>query len=79
MQKLNTQMQTTELNNTQLYLLKMFSFVTSDSELNDIKQLLADYYAKKVERDMDKLWNDGLWNANKNEEILKEHLRTPYK
>lgn len=72
-------MQTTELNNTQLYLLKMFSFVTSDSELNDIKQLLADYYAKKVERDMDKLWNDGLWNANKNEEILKEHLRTPYK
>jgi len=27
---------------------------------------------------MDALWEQGLWNQEKNESILKEHLRTPY-
>ena len=27
---------------------------------------------------MDQLWEDGLWDQDKNENILKEHLRTPY-
>ena len=28
---------------------------------------------------MDALWDSGKWNDEKNEEILKKHLRTPYK
>lgn len=35
--------------------------------------------AQKVENDMDALWNSGKWSDEKNEEILKLHLRTPYK
>ena len=35
--------------------------------------------AQKVENGMDALWVSGKWNNEKNEEILKEHLRTPYK
>ncbi|WP_097020700.1 hypothetical protein [Fibrobacter sp. UWB16] len=34
--------------------------------------------AQKVEIDMDSLWNSGKWSYEKNEKILKEHLRTPY-
>lgn len=65
-------------NQTQQYLLKMFSYADTDEELNEIKTVLADYYAKKVEREMDALWDDGLWSEEKNNEILGEHLRTPY-
>lgn len=28
---------------------------------------------------MDALWDSGEWNDEKNEEILKEHLRTLYR
>jgi hypothetical protein len=35
--------------------------------------------AQKVENGMDDLWNFGKWDDEKNEEILKEHLRTTYK
>lgn len=72
-------MENTVFNPTQLYLLKMFSYVDTETELNDIKNLLASYYAKKVEDGMNKLWDSGVWNEKKNEEILKDHLRTPYK
>ena len=35
--------------------------------------------AQKGENGMDALWDSGKWSDEKNEEILKEHLRTPYK
>lgn len=66
------------LNPTQLHLLKMFSFAKSEQALDDLKVALSDYFAKKVEDGMDRLWDEGLWDDNKNEEILRQHLRTPY-
>ena len=33
---------------------------------------------QKVENGMDALWLSGKWSEEKNEEILKLHLRTPY-
>ena len=66
------------LNPTQLHLLKMFSFAKTEDTLFEIKKALSAYFAQKVEDDMDQLWEEGLWNQEKNENILKEHLRTPY-
>ena len=39
----------------------------------------ASNVAQKVENCMDDLWNSGKWDDEKNDEILKEHLRTPYR
>ena len=36
-------------------------------------------YAQKATEGMDKLWEQGAWSAEKNESILHEHPRTPYK
>ena len=47
-------------------------------EKKDQKNRLTAYFAQRVEEDMDKLWDEGLWDQDKNEAILKEHLRTPY-
>jgi hypothetical protein len=64
------------LNPTQLHLLKMFSFAKSEQSLHEIQKALSSYFALRVEEDMDKLWDDGSWNQEKNEEVLHEHLRT---
>ena len=66
------------LNPTQLHLLKMFSFAKTDDALFEIKKALSAYFAQMVEDYMDQLWEQGLWSQEKNEDILKEHLRTPY-
>ena len=36
-------------------------------------------FVQKVEIDMDALGDFGKWGDEKNEKILKEHLRTPYR
>ena len=66
------------LNPTQLHLLKMSSFAKNEESLEEIKLALTAYFSKRVEDDMDTLWESGEWNQEKNEAILKEHLRTSY-
>ena len=66
------------LNPTQVHLLKMFSYAQTDSALSNIKDALTKYFASNIDQAMDQLWKEGKWNDDKNEEILQEHLRTPY-
>ena len=46
--------------------------------MQEIKKVLSDYFFNKVEEGMDALWESGEWSEEKNEAIMKEHLRTPY-
>ena len=71
-------MEATVFNPMQLQLLKMFSYVRSDSQMREIKKVLSDYFFNKVEEGMDALWESGEWSEEKNDAIMKEHLRTPY-
>ena len=71
-------MEATVFNPMQLQLLKMFSYVRSDSQMREIKKVLSDYFFNKVEEGMDALWESGEWSEEKNEAIMKEDLRTPY-
>ena len=47
--------------------------------LLEIKNLLATYFAQKIDAEMDALWNEGKIDTNTIEQWGKEHLRTPYK
>ena len=57
----------------------MFSFAKDSKALAEIRAALMEIFAKRVEDDMDALWESGEWDNEKNENVLKEHLRTPYK
>lgn len=67
-------MQTTVFNPTQMHLLKMFSYAKTEKELDNIKDALAAYFASNVDKAMDALWENGQWDDEKNEAILKEDL-----
>ena len=43
-----------------------------------LKKVGASDAVQKVENGMDALWDSGKWSDEKNEEMLKLHLRTPY-
>ena len=67
------------LSKNQLELLTMFNnkFVT-DEDWGYIKDMIADFFAKKSLKEAEKVWDEKDWNEEKVEQLLKTHLRTPY-
>lgn len=52
----------------------MFSYAKTQEELDNIKDALAAYFASNVDMAMDQLWEQGQWDNERNEAILKEDL-----
>ena len=44
----------------------------------ELRRVICEYYARRVDEEVDKLWESGEWDDEKNEAVLHEHLRTPY-
>ena len=51
----------------------MFSFAKDSESLEEIRVALMDVFAKRVEKDMDNLWDSGKWD---NEKKTKQFTRT---
>ena len=72
-------MQSTVLNPVQLHLLHMFSHNKDDESLNEIKDVLFNYYCQKVNEEGKRVWKEKNMNNEMMHELLNTHLRTPYK
>ncbi len=72
-------MERTIFNEAQLQMLNMMSRIKTDEELNELRNVISYYYAQKAQKEIDSLWDVGILNQEKLDEIRKEHLRTPYK
>ena len=66
--------QPTVFNPAQLYLLNVFSHIKSDEELNDIKQLVANYYAKRLDDMTEKMRQSGELDQKRLDEINEMDL-----
>lgn len=66
------------LTNLQLEILKTFSRPLPESQLLEIKELLAEYFAKKVDDGVDELFEKNGWGTEKIDEWLNKDLHTPY-
>ena len=64
----------TMFNPIQLFLLKMFERNNSEAELLEVKKVLADYYAKKLDAHMDALWDAGILDQTRLDEINEMDL-----
>ena len=67
------------LNKAQMDILRLLEHIKSEEEAEELRDVISNFYARKAEEAMDRLWEAGLWDQEKNDAILKEHLRTPYK
>ena len=70
--------QRTILNDAQLGILRLLGRMKNVEQVNELRQIISNYYAVKATDEMDRLWENGEWNEEKNQGVLKEHLRTPY-
>lgn len=71
-------METTVFNPIQQHLLRMFSFNRSEEDLQEMKNVLTEYYAKKVDDTFNKLWDEGVLDQKKLDEIRTQDLHALY-
>lgn len=63
----------------QMHLVTLMSHIKSEDALNQLKDQLADFYARQVDEEMEELWESGEWNEQKLQSLQDAHFRTPYK
>lgn len=49
----------TTFNPVQLHIIEMFNYCRSEKAMTDLKDVLAEFYAKQVQEEADRLWDDG--------------------
>ena len=62
-----------------MQLLQMFSCMKSEEELKEVKQVLSEYYIKKVEERANTLWDSMELDQQKLDEMASIHERLPYR
>ena len=68
-------MASTVFNPIQQHLLKMFAYDDNLERLAEIKALLTKYYAEKVDQRMNQLWDEGILDQQRLDELRGKHLR----
>lgn len=67
-------METTVLNPTQLHLLKLFAFNNSEDYAREIQMVLTHYFQMKLDEESDRLWDAGILDQERLDEIRHTDL-----
>lgn len=72
-------MQTTLSNNIQADIINMISYAKDENTLIMLKEIISDFFAKKADEELNRLWDNGELNDEIIESFRSLHQRTPYK
>ena len=72
-------MEAMTINPAQRMIIESFAATRDEKELNDLMDMLRNFYATRLKREMQRLWDDGTLDQNALDSLGGEHLRTPYK
>jgi len=71
-------MTTTVFNPTQLYLLQLFAFSTTEESKRELQNALSSYYSEKVSKRANELWDKMKLDQQKLDSLCSIHERLPY-
>ncbi len=57
-----------------MHLLKLFSFNNSESYAKEIQTVLTKYFQNRLDEEADRLWDEGVLNQEKLDEIRRTDL-----
>ena len=66
-------------NAAQLELLGVVSRLNTEEDLRDLKHALSIFFAERADKEIDRLWEEGVLNEQVIESWKHEHMRTPYR
>ena len=70
--------QIAQLSPAQVNILDMMSFIKTPKAIDELNEILSNYFSNRLEEEIDKLWADGSLNENKVESFRHLHERTSY-
>jgi hypothetical protein len=68
----------TKLNSMQQFMIQLFDRNVSSKQEDDIKQLLANYFSKQIDEEMDNIWVEREMTQKDLDNALKTHKRRKY-
>lgn len=60
-------------------ILESFASAKSQEEMDELMDMLRNFYAMKLDKELERLWDEGILNQEKLDELKDQHLRTPYR
>ena len=69
----------TIFNKAQIELLDTMASIESDDELMALKHAISEFFARRADEEMERLWQSGEWNEQTLQDLKNAHYRTPYK
>ena len=60
----------------QMHLVTLMSHIKSEDALDQLRDQLADFYARQIDEDMEQLWESGEWNEQKLQSLQNAHFRS---
>ncbi len=63
----------------QMELMHAIRCIQTQDELNELKLALSHFFARKAQSELDRLWDTGVLNQQKLDDLRGQHLRTPYR
>lgn len=66
----------TIFNKAQLEMLDVMAGIESEEELNALKHAISEFFARRADEEMEKLWNSGEWNEQVLGKLKNAHYRT---
>ena len=67
------------INPAQYELLNVLSCVNKDEDIAELKSVIVQFLNTRLQREIDRLWDDGTLTEEKTAAWSEEHMRTPYK
>ena len=59
------------LNQAQMDFLRLLAHFTKEEDVKELNDIVCEYYARKVDEEMDRLLDEGKWSKEKIEETLQ--------
>ena len=69
----------TRLNKAQYEVLNVLSCLDSEEDVRDLKDVLVQFLNTRLQREAERLWENGTLTEEKIKGWATEHMRTPYK
>lgn len=67
--------QVNTLNPSQIMLVQSFASLDKKADRDELMEVLKDFYARKLDEEMQRLWDEGIYDQNTLDELHDQHLR----
>ena len=71
--------QSHKINAAQYEVLNLLSCIDKEEDIRELKDVLVQFLNTKLQKELDKMWDDGELTKEKMSDWANEHMRTPYK